>query len=84
MKKWNQQYHDKLKKHSMINQVCDEKNLEKACTHVKANKGSAGIDRVSIDEFEQNRSFGRDTETAQTEPLCTQPGKKSSYTKGQW
>jgi RNA-directed DNA polymerase len=56
MKKWNQQYHDKLKKHSLINQVCDEKNLEKAWSHVKANKGSAGIDRVSIDEFERNRS----------------------------
>jgi len=56
MKKWNQQYHEKLKKHSLINQVCDEKNLEKAWSHVKANKGSAGIDRVSIDEFERNRS----------------------------
>src|SRR3990172_9165190 len=54
MKKWNQQYHDKFKKHSLINQVWNEKNLEKAWERVKANKGSAGIDNISITEFEQN------------------------------
>jgi hypothetical protein len=30
MKKWNQQYHDKFKRHTLIFQVWDEKNLERA------------------------------------------------------
>ncbi len=54
MKKWNQQYHDKFKKHSLINQVWNEKNLGNSWNEVKANKGSAGIDGISIPEFEQN------------------------------
>ena len=54
MKKWNQRYHDKFKKHSLINQVWDEKNLENAWKRVRANKGSAGIDRVTIPVFQQN------------------------------
>jgi group II intron reverse transcriptase/maturase len=54
MKKWNQQYHDKFKKHSLIHQVWNEKNLENAWERVKANKGSAGIDNISIQDFEQN------------------------------
>jgi RNA-directed DNA polymerase len=54
MKKWNQRYHDKFKKHSLIDQVWNEKNLEKAWKRVKENKGSAGIDRVTIQEFENN------------------------------
>jgi len=56
MKKWNQRYHDKFKRHSLINQVWDDRNLEKAWLRVKQNKGSAGIDDVSILEFEQNLS----------------------------
>jgi group II intron reverse transcriptase/maturase len=56
MKKWNQRYHDKFKRHSLINQVWNERNLEKAWLRVKQNKGSAGIDDVSILEFEQNLS----------------------------
>lgn len=56
MKKWNQRYHDKFKKHSLINQVWDEKNLEKAWKRVKANRGSARIDHISIEVFEQNLS----------------------------
>ncbi len=54
MKKWNQQYHDKFKRHSLIFQVWDEKNLGKAWKSVKANKGSAGVDGVTIEQFEQN------------------------------
>jgi group II intron reverse transcriptase/maturase len=56
MKKWNQQYHDKFKRHTLIFQVWDEKNLERAWKQVKVNKGSAGIDDISINEFEQNLS----------------------------
>jgi group II intron reverse transcriptase/maturase len=54
MKKWNQQYHDKFKRHTLIFQVWDEKNLERAWKQVKANKGSAGIDDITIEQFEQN------------------------------
>ena len=54
MKKWNQRYHDKFKKHSLINQVWNEKNLENAWKRERANKGSAGIDGVTIPVFQQN------------------------------
>ena len=54
MKKWNQRYHDKFKKHSLINQAWDEKNLVNAWKRVKENKGSAGIDGVTIQELERN------------------------------
>jgi RNA-directed DNA polymerase len=56
MKKWNQQYHDKFKKHALIHQVWNEKNLGNAWKRVRENKGSAGIDNISINEFEQNLS----------------------------
>jgi RNA-directed DNA polymerase len=56
MKKWNQRYHDKFKKHSLVNQIWDEKNLERAWKRVKANRGSAGIDQISLIDFEQNLS----------------------------
>jgi len=54
MKKWNQRYHDEFKKHSLINQVWDENNLENAWKRVLANKGNAGIDGVTISVFQQN------------------------------
>ena len=54
MKKWNQRYHDKFKKHSLIDKIWNEKNLEQAWKRVKENKGSAGIDQVTIPDFENN------------------------------
>ncbi len=54
MKKWNQQYHDRFKRHTLINQVWNEENLGKAWKQVRENKGSAGIDNVTIEEFERN------------------------------
>lgn len=54
MKKWNEKYHAKFKKHSLSNQIWDEKNLVKAWKQVRANRGSAGIDGVTIEEFEHN------------------------------
>ncbi|CAG0965513.1 partial Group II intron-encoded protein LtrA, partial [Methanosarcinales archaeon] len=54
MKKWNQQYHDKFKAFALIHKVWDQKNLEKAWKSVKANRGSAGNDRITIEQFEQN------------------------------
>ncbi len=56
MKKWNQQYHDKFKAFALIHKVWDQKNLEAAWKSVKANKGSAGIDNITIEQFEQNLS----------------------------
>ncbi|CAG0955371.1 partial Group II intron-encoded protein LtrA, partial [Methanosarcinales archaeon] len=56
MKKWNQQYHDKFKTFALIHKVWDQKNLEQAWKSVKANKGSAGIDNITIEQFEQNLS----------------------------
>ena len=56
MKKWNQQYHDKFKAFALIHKVWEQKNLEKAWKSVKANKGSAGNDGITIDQFEQNLS----------------------------
>jgi group II intron reverse transcriptase/maturase len=54
VKKWNQQYHDKFKEFALIHKVWDKKNLEKAWKSVKANRGSAGIDGITIEQFEQN------------------------------
>jgi group II intron reverse transcriptase/maturase len=54
MKKWNQQYHDKFEAFALIHKVWDQKNLEKAWKSVKANRGSAGIDNITIEQFEQN------------------------------
>src|SRR5659263_137997 len=54
MKKWNEKYHAKFKKYSLGNQIWDKKNLENAWKQVRANRGSAGVDGVTIEEFEQN------------------------------
>ena len=54
MKKWNQQYHDIFKEFALIHKVWSEKNLVQAWKSVKANKGSAGVDGITIEQFEQN------------------------------
>lgn len=43
------------KAHSLIGQVWDRRNLARAWERVKKNKGSGGIDGVSIERFEANR-----------------------------
>ena len=45
----------KQKVHSLIDKVCSRKNLERAWETVKSNRGSAGIDDVSIAQFEARK-----------------------------
>jgi retron-type reverse transcriptase len=44
----------KRKVHSLIDKVWNWKNLNEAWKKVKKNRGAAGIDKVTIDEFERN------------------------------
>lgn len=44
-----------VKVHSLVDKIYKMKNLELAWEKVKRNKGAAGIDGQSIDEFENNR-----------------------------
>lgn len=44
-----------VKVHSLVDKIYKLKNLELAWEKVKRNKGAAGIDGQSIDEFENNR-----------------------------
>lgn len=41
------------KVHSLIDKVYKRKNLEKAWERVRANRGSGGVDRQSLEEFEE-------------------------------
>ena len=43
------------KAHSLISQVYDLRNLERAWERVKKNKGAGGVDGVTIARFEQDR-----------------------------
>jgi group II intron reverse transcriptase/maturase len=52
MKRWNEKYHDKFKRHSLSGQLWDRRNLDAAWKRVKANKGSGGIDGETIESFE--------------------------------
>jgi RNA-directed DNA polymerase len=47
----------KQKVHSLIDKVYSRKNLDLAWEKVKQNRGSAGIDEVTITEFEASREF---------------------------
>ncbi len=78
MRKWNEKYHDKFKKHSLINQVWDIRNLSKAWERVKENKGSAGIDHESIQQFECNLSLNlaEIQRLLREDRYCPQPVKR--------
>lgn len=52
MRKWNERYHDKFKRHSLSGQLWDMRNLGEAWRRVKANRGSGGVDGESIEGFE--------------------------------
>lgn len=43
------------KAHSLISQVYDRRNLRRAWERVKANKGSGGVDGMTIERFDANR-----------------------------
>jgi hypothetical protein len=42
------------KAHSLIGQVYDPRNVLRAWERVRENRGAGGVDRVSIDRFEQD------------------------------
>jgi RNA-directed DNA polymerase len=44
----------KLKHHSLIDKIYSPRNLANAWKRVRSNKGCAGIDRLSVEVFEQN------------------------------
>jgi RNA-directed DNA polymerase len=48
---------EKTKVHSLIDKVYSRKNLELAWKKVKQNRGSAGIDAVTISKFEERRQY---------------------------
>jgi len=51
---WNVRYSDRFKCHSLIDKVWSMDNLVLAWKHVRANKGSAGMDNISVGEFEKD------------------------------
>lgn len=42
--------------YSLMDKVWTRRNLRKAFEQVKANRGAAGVDQVSVDEFERQRT----------------------------
>jgi RNA-directed DNA polymerase len=44
------------KAHSLIGQIHEPRNLVRAWERVRANRGAGGVDRVSIDRFEQEQT----------------------------
>lgn len=57
MKRWNEKYHAKYKKHSLIDQVYDVRNLENAFKAVRANHGAPGMDGETIEQFEEHKDI---------------------------
>ena len=49
--------HGKRQVHSLIDKVYSRKNLERAWEKVKKNRGSAGIDDVTIADFETRKGY---------------------------
>ena len=50
---WNQKYHDKYKVYTLYGKTLIPDRYKESWKKVKANKGSAGIDRVTIGMFER-------------------------------
>jgi RNA-directed DNA polymerase len=46
--------------YSLIDKVCARPNLRKAFEQVKANRGAAGVDRVTVEEFERHLEVNLD------------------------
>jgi len=55
MRKWNEKYHDKFKRHSLSGQLMDVRCLDAAWKKVRANRGSGGIDGETIESFEAKK-----------------------------
>ena len=57
MRRWNERYHAKYKKHSLIDQVYDRGNLDRAFKAVRSNHGAPGMDGETIEQFEQGKEL---------------------------
>jgi len=55
MRRWNEKYHDKFKRHSLSGQLMDVRYLDAAWKKVRANWGSGGIDGETIEGFEAKK-----------------------------
>ena len=54
MRDWNKIYHARLKEFSLYGKVIDPGRLGRAWVSVRSNRGSGGVDEVSIGTFEKN------------------------------
>ena len=55
MRRWNERYHNKFKRHSLSGQLMDVRYLDAAWKKVRANHGSGGIDGETIESFEARK-----------------------------
>ena len=50
---WNRPYEWELKRHSLYGELLDASRLKEAAKKVKSNRGSAGLDGMTISQFEE-------------------------------
>ncbi|GLS26932.1 reverse transcriptase domain-containing protein [Marinibactrum halimedae] len=55
--------------HDLMEHICDPSNLNQAFRHVKRNKGSAGVDKLSIQETEAYLREGQHAEQIRNQLL---------------
>lgn len=69
--------------HSLVDKVYKRKNLEIAWERVRANKGSGGVDGISISDFEENldRHLNRLHEELKTKSYIPEPVKRQMIPK---
>ena len=66
----------------LLNKILDRENMNQAYQKVKANKGSAGIDEVSVEELNQYiKDNWKYQETNRKQDISTTTGEKNKDTK---